>query len=147
MMKWDIYIADVPFEDLPETKLRPVVVLEDSVILIDCLKMTSQAPRPGEYVLKMWKEAGLKKPTTVRISKRLLLKPDAIRKHVGSLHPIDILEISKASFLYKLLVSPDSYAATCWRHFYFRVRIIGHSLWYYDPALVNRVSPGLLSQF
>ena len=53
MMKWDIYIADVPFEDLPETKLRPVVVLEDSVILIDCLKMTSQAPRPGEYVLKM----------------------------------------------------------------------------------------------
>jgi|GEM_PF-2266607 hypothetical protein len=95
MMKWDIYIADVPFEDLPETKLRPVVVLEDSVILIDCLKMTSQAPRPGEYVLKMWKEAGLKKPTTVRISKRLLLKPDAIRKHVGSLHPIDILEIQK----------------------------------------------------
>lgn len=48
MMKWDIYIADVPFEDLPETKLRPVVVLEDSVILIDCLKMTSQATRPGE---------------------------------------------------------------------------------------------------
>ena len=47
MMKWDIYIADVPFEDLPETKLRPVVVLEDSVILIDCLKMTSQAPRQG----------------------------------------------------------------------------------------------------
>ena len=39
MTKWDIYIADVPFEDLPETKLRPVVVLEDSVILIDCLKM------------------------------------------------------------------------------------------------------------
>ena len=95
MMKWDIYIADVPFEDLPETKLRPVVVLEDSVILIDCLKMTSHAPRQGEYVLKRWKEAGLKKPTTVRISKRLLLEPSAFRKHVGSLHPIDILEIQK----------------------------------------------------
>ncbi len=95
MTKWDVYIAEVPFEDLAEMKVRPVVILEDSVALVDCLKLTSQTPRYGEYVLQKWSEAGLLKPTTVRISKRLALKPDLFRKRIGSLHPIDILEIQK----------------------------------------------------
>ena len=93
--KWDIYIADVPFEDLPQSKPRPVIILEDSVVLIDCLKMTSHPPRPGEYALQKWHEAGLLKPTTVRLSKSLLLPLNALRKRLGALHPIDILEIEK----------------------------------------------------
>lgn len=95
MKKWDIYMADVPFEDLPQSKVRPVLILEDTVIFIDCLKMTSHAPRAGEYLLKRWKEAGLHKPTTVRLSKRLKLEQSAIRKRIGSLHPIDIIEIER----------------------------------------------------
>lgn len=93
--KWEIYLADVPFEDMPQSKVRPVIVLEDSVLVVDCLKMTSQPPRPGEYVLKEWKAAGLLKPTTVRISKRLALKPCLFRKRIGSLQLADILEIEK----------------------------------------------------
>ena len=95
MKKWEIYLADVPFEDISESKLRPVLVIGDSVFQINCLKMTSQPPRLGEYVLKMWKEAGLLKPTTVRISKKLMLSPDAFRKYIGSLQSIDIYEIQK----------------------------------------------------
>lgn len=95
MRRWDIYLANVPFEDTPESKVRPVVILEDGVVFVDCLKMTSQPPRQGEYVLQKWGEAGLRKPTTVRISKRLELGPDAFLKRIGSLHPIDILEIQK----------------------------------------------------
>lgn len=95
MRKWDIYMADVPFEDLPQSKPRPVIILEDSVVVIDCLKMTSQSPRYGEYTLQKWREAGLLKPTTVRISKRLVLEPGLFRKRIGSLHPIDIIEIQK----------------------------------------------------
>lgn len=95
MTKWDIYIADVPFEDEPQSKVRPIIILEASTVLIDSLKMTGQPPRPGEYVLKKWKEAGLLKPTTVRVSKRLSLKPAALKKRIGSLHPIDIIEIQK----------------------------------------------------
>lgn len=53
MKQWDVYLADVPFEDLPEVKLRPVIILEDSVIVVDCLKMTSQPPRRGEYVFEI----------------------------------------------------------------------------------------------
>lgn len=95
MKKWDVYIADVPFEDLPQAKARPVIILSDFVVFVDCLKMTSQPPRRGEYVLKKWKEAALDKQTTVRISKRLSLPPSAFRKRLGALHPIDIIEIQK----------------------------------------------------
>lgn len=95
MTKWDIYFADVPFEGLPESKPRPVIILDDSVILIDCLKLTGKPPRPGEYVLQKWKEAGLRKPTTVRLSKRLALDPSSFLFRVGSVRPIDIVEIEK----------------------------------------------------
>lgn len=95
MTPWDIYIANVPFEDLPQSKPRPVIILADSVLVIDCLKMTSKPPRRGEYVLQKWREAGLLKPTTVRISKRLLLNRNVFLKRIGTLHPIDVLEIQK----------------------------------------------------
>lgn len=95
MTKWDVYIANVPFEDLPQKKVRPVVILENSVIVINCLKLTSQVPRNGEYSLQRWKEAGLAKPTVVRISKRLALDPNNLIKRIGTLHPIDIVEIQK----------------------------------------------------
>lgn len=95
VIRWDIYLAAVPFEDLPESKIRPVLILDNSAILIDCLKMTGQPPRTGEYVLKRWKEAGLHKPTTVRLSKRLVLAPASFIKRIGSLDLIDIIEIEK----------------------------------------------------
>ena len=93
--KWDIWLAEVQFEDIPDSKKRPVLILENLVLVIDCLKMTSKAPRPGEYALKMWREAGLHKSTTVRISKRLELEPKAMLKRIGALHPVDILEVQK----------------------------------------------------
>ncbi len=95
MKRWDIYIANVPFEDLPVSKLRPVIVLDSGYALIDCIKMTSQPPRTGEYILQRWEDAGLHKPTTVRISKRLALAPDAFVKYIGTLTTVDIIEIQK----------------------------------------------------
>lgn len=91
--KWDILLADVPFEGINESKVRPILVLKDGAHLIDCLKMTGQPPRQGEYVLKKWKEAGLHKETTVRISKRLNLQSCKAIKKIGHLHPADIIEI------------------------------------------------------
>lgn len=73
MSKWDVCFADVPFEEMSASKVRPVLILDDSAVLIDCLKMTSHGPRPGEYVLQDWQTCGLKKQTTVRLSKRLAL--------------------------------------------------------------------------
>lgn len=95
MSKWDIYLANVPFEDVQTSKIRPIVVLDDTAVMIDCLKLTSQPPRFGEYVLQKWSEAGLNKPTTVRLSKRLSLSSTSLIKKLGSLQAIDILEITK----------------------------------------------------
>lgn len=95
MKKWDLYFAKVPFEEVPESKPRPVIVLEDSTVLVDCLKLTGKPPRQGEYVLQRWKEAGLRKPTTVRLSKRLALEPEAFLFRIGALQLIDIVEIEK----------------------------------------------------
>lgn len=91
--RYDVCIANVPFEDLPQSKVRPVLILDVETMTVECLKMTSQPPRKGEYVLQMWQCAGLNKQTAVRISKRLQLSPDAIHKKIGHLHPADILAI------------------------------------------------------
>lgn len=92
---WDVCIADVPYEDLPESKVRPILIVERGAFVIECLKLTGQPPRAGEYVLKMWREAGLHKPTTVRIGKKLKLEINRVRKRVGRLDPVDMIGIGK----------------------------------------------------
>lgn len=93
MNKWDVYLANVPFEDVQQAKVRPVIILDGTTVIVDCIKMTSHLPRRGEYQLKFWQAAGLKKPTTVRLSKRLALERGNFIKYIGRLHPVDILAI------------------------------------------------------
>lgn len=93
--KWDIYIANVRFDDAPKSKIRPVVILgESDGFVIEGLKMTSKLPRAiTDYSLKKWKEAGLHKQTVVRISKKLALNHTEIIKRIGRLDPVDIYDI------------------------------------------------------
>lgn len=93
MNKYDIHMAEVPFEDVDETKLRPVLILEDKVCLVSCLSITSNTTRTEDYVIQMWKESGLKRPSAIRLLQALSLDPLLIGKKIGTLHPIDILEI------------------------------------------------------
>lgn len=93
--RWDVCLAYVGFEDMDDYKKRPVLILGSSALLLDCFMMTGQEARPGEYTLKYWAEAGLKKVTAVRVSKRLRLSEGAIIRKIGTLHPADILEIEK----------------------------------------------------
>lgn len=93
--RYDVYIADVPYEDEPKSKARPVLILDYETMTVICLKMTTHAPRKGEYTLRQWQYAGLDKPTTVRMSKRLRLSSDNLIKKVGKLHPVDIYAIQK----------------------------------------------------
>ncbi|MCM1364264.1 MAG: type II toxin-antitoxin system PemK/MazF family toxin [Faecalibacterium sp.] len=94
--KWEIYLANVKFEDIDESKIRPVLILQDgNFVPIECLKMTSQSPRKGEYALRNWKEAGLRKPTVVRISKTLRLHPSEIIKRIGKLDLADIVSLEQ----------------------------------------------------
>lgn len=94
MRKWDVYLAHVKFEDVEGEKVRPVLVLEDGTVFpVECLKMTSHEPRYGEYALVKWHDVGLRKPTTVRIGKVLLLNDEDFIKRIGRLSSIDIFNL------------------------------------------------------
>lgn len=94
--KWEIWLADVKFEDSDEVKQRPVVIVEENVAFILALKVTSHKPREkfrGEYSIKFWSEAGLHKESTVRISQKLHLEKKDLSRRLGRLHPSDIIQI------------------------------------------------------
>lgn len=87
--KWDIWWADVAFEeDLSKIKRRPVLIIDKQTACILSLKMTSHAPRKnfeGEYEIKDWQKAGLPKPTTIRVSKPIPLAKQSFQQKIGSL--------------------------------------------------------------
>lgn len=94
--KWEVWLAEVRFEDSPEKKKRPVVIVAPNIAYYLSLKVTTHPPRPqyqGEYALQMWQEAGLARPSTVRSSKLLELRDSDFCQKVGRLHPVDILRL------------------------------------------------------
>ena len=97
--RWDIWLAYVPFEENDgRYSRRPALVFQFHSETNEwfAFKMTSHAPRsnfPGEYAVQYWREAGLTKPTTIRLSKRFLLgEADFICK-LGTLHPADAKQV------------------------------------------------------
>ncbi len=99
MRRWEIYWADAPFEDDPSlSKLRPVVILNDKIVYVLASKITSHEARENaayDYVLIHWEEAGLTKPSVVRVEKLLQLKPEQIKDRIGQLSLVDIAAIQK----------------------------------------------------
>ena len=98
--KWDIWEADVPFEDSDKSKRRPVLVLSESDLIVLSLKMTSHEARynklEGEYEIQKWKEAGLSKPTVIQCSKKLELQKERMGdKRYGRLSATDIVLLSQ----------------------------------------------------
>ena len=71
---WQVWRAVVKFEESGEAKPRPVLIFDTGHMIALSLKMTSHAPRVGDYALLDWKKAGLKVPTTVRFHQKLELK-------------------------------------------------------------------------
>jgi hypothetical protein len=93
-MDWEIWLANVYFEEDPlKSKRRPVVVVPDGSF-IKVFKVTTHVPRDDyDYPLKKWSSAGLRGESVVRMDKVIvLLQGDLIHK-IGKLHPIDIFQI------------------------------------------------------
>jgi len=99
LRRWEIYWADAPFEDDPaQSKLRPVVILNDKIVYVLASKITSHEARENaayDHVVIHWEEAGLKKPSVVRVDKLLQLKPEQIKDRIGQLSLVDIAAIQK----------------------------------------------------
>lgn len=97
--KWDIWVANVVFEDNPKvSKVRPVLVISPEEYYVLSVKITSHSPRNnyfGEYSIKYWEEAGLLKPSTVRLSRKIKLNYNELLRRIGSLHPTDRQNIER----------------------------------------------------
>lgn len=94
--RWEIWEADVPFEERQCSKKRPVLILDDEKSIVFSLKMTSHEPRykklDGEYEIMKWQEAGLERPTVIQCSKLLKLTQDSFTgKQYGRLNATDII--------------------------------------------------------
>lgn len=96
MQKYDVVLYDVHFDDTDGSKHRPIIILDvenDYAVATSC---TTHEPRNhffGEYVLQDYKQAGLKKPTTARLSKIVDVDESMIIRRLGKLSVRDIENI------------------------------------------------------
>lgn len=95
--KWDIWEADVPYIDDPNrTSRRPVLIIAPEVVLV--LKITthghSDKPRPYEYEVFKWQEAGLTSPSYIQCDKYIKLNAERFTgKQYGKLKMTDIIGV------------------------------------------------------
>ena len=97
---WQVWWANVAFEDSNETKKRPVLIIDTNRMIAFALKMTTHEPRCGDYALLDWQRAGLRKQTCVRFHQKLELREDVIVSQIGAVSLLDklnILRIIKAA--------------------------------------------------
>ena len=92
---WEIHWAFVKFEDSDEVKRRPVLIINESRAVIVSLKMTGtdRGDNIREYRIDEWMEAGLSKPTSVRLDKILYLQKSDLDGKIGELQERDKLRI------------------------------------------------------
>lgn len=90
---WDIWWAQVKYEECDTEKRRPVILLEDGSAFVLGLYVTSQSPRPGynDYPLADWKEEGLPAQSTVRIEKKLRIPAEKMDSKIGRISQRDKL--------------------------------------------------------
>lgn len=92
MKRYEIWYANVRYEDEETSKERPVLIWNDKVFLA-AYKMTGtdRGDNTDEFRVEYWKEAGLSKPTTIRIKKLLHLKTSDLTRKIGELDRRDRL--------------------------------------------------------
>ena len=90
--QWEIWWADVKFEESDEIKRRPVLVINPQKAFVMSLKMTGtcRGDNSSEYVVREWKKAGLSKPTFIRLKGYLKLYSKDFHGKIGTLDPLDI---------------------------------------------------------
>lgn len=88
--RWDIYYAYVKYKEIPGGKQRPIIVYNDNEMFVVSIKVTSQAPRPGDYVIQDWAEAGLSKPSVAQLNEMVHIQKLDIKQRIGRLSDKDI---------------------------------------------------------
>lgn len=94
---WEIWWAYIAFEEGNGGKQRPVLVLEDGTVYVIALMITSHDQRNlyGEYDIIKWQSAGLTKPSTIRITRKLRLEESDLIRKMGELQAFDIVLLKR----------------------------------------------------
>ena len=101
MNKYDIYLATVSFIDrdgVQMSKVRPVMILNSTTAVPIASPITSHSPRAkynGDYAIQDWKQAGLSKPSTLRLNYVVDNSNGVFLKQIGRLSTLDIQNIKK----------------------------------------------------
>ena len=91
----ELVIVAFLFAGTPETKHRPGLVLldtgdEDMIVA----KITSQIPRTTfDVEIQEWQQAGLKRPSAVRLHKLNTLQKSLVERRLGILTPDDLVQV------------------------------------------------------
>ena len=82
----DVYVCVFPFTSGQGAKVRPVLILMD--LELDCLvcRITS-IPHRGflDLTVSHWQEAGLEKPSTIRLSRLVTVEKQILKLRIGRL--------------------------------------------------------------
>jgi len=93
----DVYICSFPFTSGQFSKPRPVLVLLD--LEEDCLiaRITS-VPHTGllDVPLTQWREAGLEKPSVVRLTRLVTTEKMLLKLKIGELSSVDLQSVRLA---------------------------------------------------
>jgi mRNA-degrading endonuclease toxin of MazEF toxin-antitoxin module len=95
----DVWYADFPLEE-DHTKYinRPVIIVVAETPEVVVIKVTKTAPRrndPYDVPIQHFIDAGLKHPSTARVSKVITVDESQIISKIGQLHPNDLEIIIK----------------------------------------------------
>lgn len=97
MKLWDIVEADVPFREDPDrSKKRPVLIVSETEYLV--LKLTthghSDKPKPYEYEIVKWQEAGLTAMTYIQCDRFVHLPASRFTgRQYGRLQAVDVIGV------------------------------------------------------
>lgn len=96
--RYDLYAHFVKYDDALDGKYRPILILEENKVIPLSAPITSNLRRAdyrGNIIITDWKEAGLHKPSVVRLEKIANMELKDSDKYIGHLSEKDILYIEK----------------------------------------------------
>jgi hypothetical protein len=86
--KWDVWYAYVKYEGIDGGKIRPVIIMDAGVLVLDCFPVYGSPSENGQYEIQEWAFAGLGKPSTVSLTP-MEIGAENFAYRVGSLHIAD----------------------------------------------------------
>lgn len=93
----DLVAVEFPFSDLQFRKRRPGLVLAADSNDVLLARLTTHPPRdPSDVALLRWSEAGLPKPSTIRLIKLATVDQRLIHHRIGRLQPEDAEAVARA---------------------------------------------------